>query len=409
MDTTPPPAAFDQPSTVPWPVAEPSETGGPAAAPVASTRDLVAAATRWYLLNRLVATVALILSVHLAGSRFGWRHLLSTGDGRFYLDISRFGYFDVPSRVDGERVFSSIGFFPLLPGLIRVFDTVLPGDELLAGIVVCSLAGWAACIAVTFLAREVYDADTARRAAALIACFPGTFVFSFVYTEGLLIVGAATSLTLLLRKRWVWAGVAGAVAAGARPSGAAIVAAAAVVAAVAIRRERAWSALWAPAIAALGMGSYFVFLWNKTGEPLAWFENQRDFWQQRNNAGGYVIEWFRLLGEHGPVATDKRIYPFIILALIPVLIGFYRRPPALAVTVYVTVSLLITLTSSLGPRPRFLLAAFPLLLPFAHRWKGERFQALVAVGFGVLAITTIYYSAGSPLAIEHFNFEGPAP
>lgn len=375
-----------------------------------STLDLVKIATGWYLLNRLVGIIALSLSVNLAGSRFGWTHLLKTGDGNFYLGISKYGYFELtPSAEAGERVYSSIGFFPLLPALIRAVDTVLPGGALVAGTVVCTVAAWAACVAVTLLAREVYGDGAARRAAALIACFPGAFIFSFIYTEGLLISGAAAALILLRRKAWVWAGVAGAVATLARPSGVAIVAAAAVVAVVEIRRERAWSALWAPAIAASGMASFLAYLGWRTGEPLAWFENQRDFWNQRNNLGGYLIKWFQVPFQDGIKPTDHRIHAFILLALIPVLIGFYRKPPPLAITVYVSVSLFITLTSSLGPRPRFLLAAFPLLLPFADRWKGPRHTALVAIGFGLLGLSVVYYAAGAPLAVEHFNFFGPVP
>ena len=375
-----------------------------------TTAHLVKVATGWYLLNRLVGTIALFLSVNLAGSRFGWNSLLTTGDGSFYLGISKYGYFEMPSfEAAGERVFSSIGFFPLLPALIRAFDLVLPGGALVAGTVVCTLAGWAACVAVTLLAREVYDEATARRAAALIACFPGAFIFSFIYTEGLLVAAVAASLILLRRQLWIWAGVAGAVATLARPSGVAIVVAAGVVAIVEIRRYRTWSALWAPVLAASGMASFLAYLWVRTDDPLAWFENQRDFWHQRNNLGGYVIEWLRVPFESGFRSPDHRIYGFIILALIPVLIAFYRRPPSLAITVYVSASLFITLTSSLGPRPRFLLAAFPLLLPFAHRWKGERHTALVGAGFGLVAMSVVYYAAGGPLAIEHFNFEGPVP
>lgn len=378
--------------------------------PASTTLDLVKVATGWYLLNRLVGTVALFLSVNLAGARFGWTYLLTTGDGRFYLGISKYGYFDLPTSADaGERVYSSIGFFPLLPGLIKGVDTVLPGGALLAATVVCTLAGWAACVAVTLLAREVYGDRTARRAAALIACFPGAFVFSLIYTEGLLITAVAASLVLMMRKQWLLAGVAGAVATIARPSGIAIVAAAAVVALVEIRRDRAWKALWTPAIAATGMASFLAYLGWRTGDPLAWFENQRDFWNQRNNLGGYVIKWLQVPFESGFKPTDHRIYAFILLALIPVLIGFYRRPPSIAITVYVTASLIITLSSSLGPRPRFLLAAFPLLLPFADRWEGERYNALVATGFAVLAMSVVYYTAGAPLAVEHFNFEGPVP
>jgi hypothetical protein len=385
------------------------EPAGPAPAPT-STADLVKVATGWYLLNRLVGTIALFLSVNIAGVRFGWRYVLTSADGTYYLGIAKYGYFDLPaSTPTGEKVSSSIGFFPLLPGLIRAFDTVLPGDGLVAATVVCTLAGWAACVAVTLLARDIYDDRTARRAAALIACFPGAFIFSFLYTEGLLIAGAAASLLLLRRKLWLWAGLAGAVATLARPSGMAIIAAAAAVAVVEIRRERTWAALWAPVVAAASVGSYFAYLWWKTGLPFAWFDNQRLYWLQRNNLGGYLIKWMTVPFESGFKPTDHRIYAFILLALIPVLFAFYRRPPGLAITVYVSVSLLITLSSSLGPRPRFLLAAFPLLLPFADRWQGERHNALVATGFGLLGLSVVYYAAGSPLAIEHFNFSGPVP
>jgi hypothetical protein len=375
-----------------------------------STADLVKVASGWYLLNRLVGTIALFLSAQLVGARWGWSELLSTGDGNFYLGISKYGYFDLPTNAEaGERVFSSIGFFPLLPALIRGFDAVLPGGAIVAGTVVCTLAGWAACVAVTLLAREMYDGHAARRAAALIACFPGAFIFSFIYTEGLLVASVAAALILLRRRLWVWAGVAGAIATLSRPSGIAIVAAAAVVAIVEIRRNRTWPALWAPVIAASGMASFLAYLGWRTGEPLAWFDNQRDFWHQRNNLGGYLIKWAQVPFQSGFKPTDHRIYAFILLALIPVLVGFYRRPPGVAITVYVSVSLFITLTSSLGPRPRFLLAAFPLLLPFAAHWKGQRHTALVAIGFGLVALSVVYYAAGVPLSIEHFNFEGPVP
>lgn len=385
--------------------AETTTSGDVAAAP----RPLWQVATGWYLVNRLVTTIALYLSVWLAGSRFGWRYVLLTGDGRFYVDISRFGYFDLPTRVDGHRIFSSIGFFPLLPMLIRAADAVLPGDALVAGMVVATLAGWAACVAVTALAGDLYGAEAARRAAALIACFPGAYIFAFVYTEGLLVAAAAASLLLLRRERWVWAGLAGAVATAARPSGVAVVAAAAVVAAMALVRRRQWSALAAPALASVGMGSYLAYLWWRTGDAFAWFANQRDFWDQRNDAGGYLVDWVRLIGRHGFLPTDHRIYGFIVLALIPLVIFFYRHRPDVATTAYVTASLIITLSSSLGPRPRFLLAAFPLLLPVAQRWTGLRHQALVATGFGLLGLSLVYYAAGGPLAIEHFNFNGPVP
>lgn len=375
----------------------------------AARRDLVLAATRWYLVNRAITAVGLWLSVSLAGARFGWRTILTTGDGVFYIDIARYGYFDIPELAPGERIFTSIGFFPLLPGLIRGLDPLLPGDGMVAGLVISLLAGWAACVAVTLLAREVYDQETARRAAALIACFPGAFAFTFIYTEGLMLTGAAACLLLLRRERWLLAGVAGALATAARPSGVAVVVAGLAVAAAAIHRDRAWRTLLAPAVSSVGMASYLAWLWVQTGSPTAWFENQRDFWNQRNDLGGYLVGWIPKLWQGGYQPTDHHLHGVVVLALVPILWYFYRHRPDFATTAYVTASLVITLSSSLGPRPRFLLAAFPLLLPFAHRWRGERHTALVGAGMAILAFTTVYYAAGIPLSIEHFIFNGPVP
>jgi hypothetical protein len=203
------------------------------------------------------------------------------------------------------------------------------------------------------------------------------------------------------------AGVAGAVASLSRPSGLAVVAAATVVAGLALYRRRDPKALAAPALSVLGIGAYFAYLGNRTGQPLAWFENQRDFWGQQNDAGGYLVGWVRTIFQGQWQRPDEVLLGVIVLVLVPVLVFFVRhRPPDLAVSVYLAVTLVVTLSSVLGPRPRFLLASFPLIFPFAHRWEGTRHQLLVATGFALLAVLTVYYAAGGPAAVGRFDLDG---
>lgn len=155
--------------------AEPGPRLGPAAGPAnrGSARGLVVHATGWYLVNRIVTGMALAAALIINGPESRPRDLVTLGDGRWYLLIAENGYQLSP----GGDLNLLVAFFPLLPALIRAVDTVAPGGDVAAAIVVCAVAGWAATVAVALLARDIYGDATARRATALFAAFPGTFIY----------------------------------------------------------------------------------------------------------------------------------------------------------------------------------------------------------------------------------------
>jgi hypothetical protein len=62
-----------------------------------------------------------------------WRYSVRWDSG-WYLGIVRFGYEYIPGQP------SSVAFFPLFPLLISAFDRVLPGNAVLAALVVVHLA-----------------------------------------------------------------------------------------------------------------------------------------------------------------------------------------------------------------------------------------------------------------------------
>ena len=114
--------------------------------------------------------------------------VLTSWDGLWYMAIVRDGYPssvrpDVTYHVDDARA----AFFPLFPWLGNVADFVIPGGDTIAVLVMNALLGLAAIVLIAVLASRLYGEQVGRTTALLVALFPGSFVFSFAYSEALMI------------------------------------------------------------------------------------------------------------------------------------------------------------------------------------------------------------------------------
>ncbi|MEN9507054.1 MAG: hypothetical protein RI958_2980, partial [Actinomycetota bacterium] len=211
--------------------------------------------------------------------------VLTSWDGAWYYRIIRTGYPDViPADVTYEMPEARAAFFPVYPMLVRAFDTVLPGGDVFAGVLLNVILGAVGVLLVGLLARELFDDASAYRAMLLMVVFPGSFVLAFTYSEATLIVLAAGCLLLLVRHQWLAAGVVAALGAATRPNGVALIAACAVASFVAIRSDREWRSIVAPALAPIGFVGFQVYLRVRTGE-WAWFRVQTEAWDEGTSFG----------------------------------------------------------------------------------------------------------------------------
>jgi hypothetical protein len=341
------------------------------------------AASRVVVVLAIGATMALV--PHL-----GFARAFSAWDGGWYLDIVARGYpTHVPHAV-GHAGQSSTAFFPLFPLLVRATMRVTGLSAFRSGLVVSTVASAGAAVLIWMLVQRLADAGAADRAVALICFFPASFVLSMPYSEGVMLVCAAGCLLLLHERRWLAAGVAGALASAARPTGIACGVACAFAAAAAIANRREWRALLAPLIAPAGLIAFCVYLAAHTGDAFASFRSQRDGWHQRIDFGATtyhaVIRAFT-----DPFQNLNRVALTIALAI--ALVGVWAitrwRPPAF-IWAYAAAALIpALLVASISSRPRFLLAAFPLLIAIAWRTRGPTYTVLLAVSAGLLAITTM--------------------
>lgn len=380
-------------ATGPAPGAGPAGGGEPAlGGPLSAWAPLVGRVLLLYGISRLITLAAAAMAAAVTpNSTIGT--VLGQWDGTWYLAAVEQGYPAKIPEVGGELVQNTTAFFPLYPLAVRAADVVLPGGPGVAGVGVALAFGAVAAVLVAVVASTLAGRAVAERSAALFCFFPGAVVFSLIYSEGAMIAAAAACLLFLHQRRWVAAGIAGAVASASRPTGIVVAAACAWAAMVAIRHRREWRALAAPLIAPLGMLAFFAFLWARTGEADIWFRTQREAWRDRTdfgaNTASVALDFITSPFDDGDELVLGLCLIFTIAAVV-CLVGSGLPGP---VNVYTAGVLLLPLVSAiLGPRPRFVLSAFPLFIALAIKVRGRPFLALVVGSAVLMPVLLIYYT-----------------
>lgn len=326
--------------------------------------------------------------------------VFTSWDGAWYYRIIRSGYpSDIPPDVTYEMVEARAAFFPVYPMLVRAIDVVLPGGDVFAGVFVNFVLGALGVYIVGLLARDLFGERIGYRSMLLMVFFPGSFVLSFTYSEATLIVVAAACLLFLVRRQWLAAGLLAAIGTATRPNGLALVAACAIAAYLAIRRDREWRALVAPALAPVGFVAFQLYLLARTGE-LAWFRVQTEAWDEGTSFGFTAVKNTAEALTH-PLASPTDIITavsfFVMIVLLVIM--YKRRLPWPLVAYTLVVLAMMVLPSTVTARPRFLFTAFPALIAVAAWWPEEHEEAWgAAIGLsmaGLVSLTGLYGVLGA--------------
>ena len=372
-------------------------------------RTRISAATRqellWVAVVYLATRGVLLLTAYLFGT-FGHHNFLdelANWDGLWYRKLANHGYPTYASHLQ-----TTLGFFPLFPIAIWILEpafSVLTGhaaiwSNTVAGVVISMTGGLIATTLVYRLAAGWWNRESARRAAILFCVFPGSVVFSMVYSEGILLPLAAGCIYALQQRRWLLGGILAGLGTAVGPTALVLIPVCVVSAAMEWRRcgwslRRARRALVAPVLSLSGVGAFAVFLWIWTGTPFANYEAQHHGWSEKTDLLAMVHVATRLFSEISFSHFDE---PTINLNLVVGLVGALlligmlalicsaRRTISIEAIVWTLGISFLALTSQyVSPNPRMLLTAFPALMVTAHYFRGKWFNALVWAN-GVLLI-----------------------
>jgi Mannosyltransferase (PIG-V) len=289
----------------------------------------------------------------------------------------------------------SIVFFPGFPMLMRLGATLVlaphsPVAIVWSGVVVSWITFALACVYLYRLAREEFGDDVALAAVLLLSAYPFAVFFSTAYSESLfLFTLLATFYHFRRREMWL-AAVFGLAAGLSRMNGCML---SVVLAAIIVLRE------WAPsvkragvaknyalisadtvrmlAVAAMpgiGMLIYCAFMWQLTGDPLAWLKRQ-EAWHRDIHLGDPRLT---LQFHQARYWLDASALALVLVALWPIA----KRLGYAAALFTALTSLLPFLNGGLLSVGRFTSIVFPLFLWLALAVPPHR-RALVATIFAI--------------------------
>jgi len=135
-------------------------------------------------------------------------------DSGWYSKIVNNGYL-----IEGGQ--SNVVFFPLYPYLVKGL-TYIVGNHWVAGILISNLSIIAGLFFMLRIARLYLDEEGARRSLVYFLVFPASFFLSAYYTEGLFFALTSASFYFYLNKRFLPAGILGALATMTRSTGIAL-------------------------------------------------------------------------------------------------------------------------------------------------------------------------------------------
>jgi hypothetical protein len=389
--------AVDAPAADPDPGDGPSTDGTADRPPTGTVRRFLALSLRpvlLYLASR--AGMLLVASATASDTHRPLSQSLSVWDSFWYLSIASGGYVHHIPPGHGNPAQSNLGFFPLIPLLTWCTHEVTRFGVLVSGLLTTFALGLAAAVAVWWMLRDVFGQKGADRGTALVFFSPGALVLSLVYTEAATVLMVAVALMALRRRRWVVAGLCAAVATTADPVGVAVVVPCVVAAVVAIRDRREWRSLWAPALAPLGVTSFFLYLWAHTGSPFEYFKAQRAGWQGGTYFNGIPGSLYHLV-THWFADPDYAVKGVSAVVAVGLLVIFFRaRPPGTWVGYVVAVLAFGAISPIIGVTPRLLLRGFPLLGVVGAKLPPLWFEA--ALGLSALCMAALGMMAmGGPL------------
>ncbi|MCP3822532.1 glycosyltransferase family 39 protein [Streptomyces sp. A3M-1-3] len=361
-------------------------------------------------LRRALPALGLFAAARLTGilllSAAAWRldrnplAILGTSwDSRWYTGIAAHGYGRSLAFEDGV-IQSDLAFFPLYPALIRLASAVLPTGPTGAALLVSWVAAAAAAVAVYLIGERLHGRRAATLLVLLWGLLPHSVVLTMAYTEPVLTALSAWSLYAVLGRHWLWAGALASLAGLSRPNGIAVAAAVVVAAAYEIwrgdRQGRAAPAVWlAAALAPAGWGGYVLGVGVLRGDPLGGYFAVQAGWTSRFDLGLGSLRFVKHLLRDPDQLSFAMVLVIVAVALLLFALFVLDRPP-LPLLVYTAVLLLITVGGSgfFESKARFLLPAFPLLLPPAAAMAKTRPGAAVLV---TVALAGLSFSYGTYL------------
>lgn len=350
----------------------------------------------WNVIVRVFATLGyFILPQHFAPLEFianFWQSnfifwSFANFDGEHYLSIAKFGY-------QVRNTFPQYAFFPLLPVLIHLLSALIR-DYYLSGMIISQLSLYLALVYVSKWCRELKLPDIRF----LLLISTGAIFLASIYTEPLFIALAAMTMYFSEKKWWGRAVLSTALSTATRVNGIFLVVFL-FVKMIKSKQSSLYTILYT-LYSSAGLFAYMFYLWQKTGDPLAWFHAQGAWGKAvASSPITTMVSYLKAISVNFVPDLTHLVVVFEVITTITAIVLFLgllkNRKLDLAYWLYLSLNLALPIaTGSLGSMPRFFLTLFPLLviIPGMSKLKQTLYYTFsVCVGtMGIILFTRGYW------------------
>ncbi|MBI2309860.1 hypothetical protein HYU89_03090 [Candidatus Collierbacteria bacterium] len=329
-------------------------------------------------------------------------------DGIHYLTIAESGYV-----ADFTQA-----FFPLFPWIIGLVGKYLSLNSLYSALLVGNLSLLIAVCLFWRLLRIDFKSDQSRQIILSLLLFPTAFFLGAIYGEAFFLCLVFGSFLAARRKKWLLAGVLGAMAAATRLVGIFLLLALAVEYWLQLKESRLFvkpskSSMIVPLLSicmvSLGLIAYMVYLNQHFNDPLKFIHSQPAFGASRSDKIVLLYQVFwRYLKMSVTVSFFSVLYYRVMLELFSAatflilgLIGLKKT--RLSYSVFGLLSFLApTLTGTFSSMPRYILVMFSVFIIIGSWLNGEKRQGLRWIYYSIssvlLIVSTVLFLSGRFLA-----------
>jgi Mannosyltransferase (PIG-V) len=356
---------------------------------------------------RLAGVAVLVAVDRLAGRPFG-KSLAHAWDSVWYLHIAEHGYGTRLTITSWGAVQTDWAFFPLYPGLIRALSGLPHVTAGEAGVLIAWASALLAAYGIYAIGHHLHGRRVATALVALWAVLPQSIVLTLAYTEPLFTACAAWCLYAVLRRRWLAAGSLAMLAGLARPNGIAAAAAVAAAAAHEVVRQRGRASpglLLGAVLGPLGWAGYVLWVGRQTGDLFHGYLQVQSAWNSRLDLAVGPLQFLESMPLQGSGVT----YPVAVGVVVAGIVSFSllcqdRAPLPLMVFTGVLLLSVVAVSGPFSCKPRFLLPAFPLLIPparaLAQAWRAPPSPRARMLYGGVTTISLLYGAYLAALASQ---------
>ena len=317
-------------------------------------------------------------------------------DASYYLQIAASGYT------------INAGFFPLFPLSIYllsfIFNSILPYlvPQFFVGIFLASIYFALSLIFFYKLLRIDFKENIAFTSIIFLLIFPTSFFYAAIYSEGLFLLLSLISFYFARKKKWFWAGIAGAFLSATRLVGITILPAL-LWEYYFHEKKKSISKLLSILVVPFGLIIYSYYNFLKWGNPLYFIQAQGNFQNNRSVESiilpfQTIIRYFKILIGVNPYLYEWWVaffeLGFFLFASTMLYVAWKKRIRFSYILFGILCLLIPASTGTFSGIPRYVAVLFPMFIALALI-KNKLFKvAYIAISAILLFIFFTLFSKG---------------